>query len=291
MATSSDDAFSLKGNTKLYEILGVSKNATENEIKKAYHKLAILYHPDKNPSGADRFKEISFAHGILSDEEQRRMYDAQTLRTHIEGARKERDPAMDPNVELSPDELRQFVEKLRVDHRTSEQKRREFLKRREEELARRAEFDRKNPGFKMPELPTSQTVRRHQKTSADMLRALDKLQENEAPPASGPDVNDAAQTSTSVQGSLKQEMLERFRASREERGIPTTKPFMPADVVPDVKLDFVKQGSKKAYEYEVEKVCTRPNFNYKQFVQQYYNDGGVVGEAIMTDALKDYGRH
>jgi DnaJ homolog subfamily C member 7 len=53
-----------------YKILGVSKDATEQEIKKAYRKLAIIHHPDKNPddpAAEDRFKEIQEAHETLSD--------------------------------------------------------------------------------------------------------------------------------------------------------------------------------------------------------------------------------
>ncbi|KAG1437072.1 hypothetical protein G6F56_013281 [Rhizopus delemar] len=61
-----------------YKILGVSKTATETEIKKAYRKLALQHHPDKNagdePSEV-RFKEIGEAYSILSDPDKRAMYD------------------------------------------------------------------------------------------------------------------------------------------------------------------------------------------------------------------------
>ncbi|HEV3468504.1 MAG TPA: molecular chaperone DnaJ [Pyrinomonadaceae bacterium] len=61
-----------------YEVLGVSKGATEAEIKSAYRKLAVRYHPDKNPgdtAAEEKFKEAAEAYSVLSDAEQRARYD------------------------------------------------------------------------------------------------------------------------------------------------------------------------------------------------------------------------
>ena len=58
-----------------YHILGVNKNANKNEIKKAYRKLAVRYHPDKNPGGEEKFKEVAEAYEVLSNETKRQQYD------------------------------------------------------------------------------------------------------------------------------------------------------------------------------------------------------------------------
>jgi molecular chaperone DnaJ len=64
---------------ELYKTLGVKKDASEDEIKKAYRKLARKYHPDRNPddkAAEEKFKEVSAAHDVLADPEKRKEYDA-----------------------------------------------------------------------------------------------------------------------------------------------------------------------------------------------------------------------
>jgi curved DNA-binding protein len=62
-----------------YRILGVPKNASDGEIKKAYRKLAMQYHPDRNPGkekwANEKFKEINEAYGVLGDPQKRKQYD------------------------------------------------------------------------------------------------------------------------------------------------------------------------------------------------------------------------
>jgi len=66
------------GQTRYYEVLGVEKSANDDELKKAYRKLAMQYHPDKNPGNKEaeeKFREATEAYEVLKDSRKRSQYD------------------------------------------------------------------------------------------------------------------------------------------------------------------------------------------------------------------------
>ena len=71
-----------------YEILGVEKGSSADELKKAYRKLALKYHPDKNPDDKDaeeKFKELGEAYEVLMDDQKRAAYDRYGHRAFSQG--------------------------------------------------------------------------------------------------------------------------------------------------------------------------------------------------------------
>lgn len=91
-----------------YEVLGVSKGASQDEIKKAYRKLALEYHPDRNPDdkeAEDKLKQINEAYGVLSDPQRRSSYDRFGMRDRSSG----------PSAGPTPDDiLEHFMRNVNV---------------------------------------------------------------------------------------------------------------------------------------------------------------------------------
>src|SRR6185437_6349136 len=76
--TTKGDSLPTQVKRDYYEVLGVSRSCTEQELKSAYRKLAMQYHPDRNPgdqAAEEKFKEASEAYSVLSDENKRAQYD------------------------------------------------------------------------------------------------------------------------------------------------------------------------------------------------------------------------
>ncbi len=95
-----------------YEVLGLSKDASKDEIKKAYRKLAMKYHPDKNPDDKDaeeKFKEVAEAYAVLGDDEKRQKYDRFGHAAESMGGMGGGDPFGFGGIDLS-EALRQFME-------------------------------------------------------------------------------------------------------------------------------------------------------------------------------------
>jgi DnaJ family protein B protein 4 len=93
--------------TNLYDQLSVKPESTQDEIKKAYRKAALKYHPDKNkdkPDAAEKFKEVSQAYEILSDPEKRKVYDQYGLEFLLRGGA----PSPDPGPGGGPGGMPQF---------------------------------------------------------------------------------------------------------------------------------------------------------------------------------------
>ena len=67
-----------------YKILGIAKGATDDEIKKAYRKMAVKWHPDKNksPEAEEKFKDIAMAYDVLKDKKKRDLYGRFLIQFH-----------------------------------------------------------------------------------------------------------------------------------------------------------------------------------------------------------------
>ncbi|KAK7198416.1 chaperone protein DNAj [Novymonas esmeraldas] len=318
---SGDDIYSLKGTSALYEVLGVSQSATHREIRQAYYRLAVLYHPDKNPDGGDVFKEVCFAHGILSDPEQRALYDSGTLRRELEMKARAYDPTMDPGVELSPEDLRVFVDRVRREQEASRQVTSTFELRRDEEMRRRAEFDARNPSFKAE---YEQSRRRRQlrgarpslrrtsidalkaaspklRTSAEMLAQLQREEEERLD--GGGAVSRTGQVVESSAPSMKQQMMARYRAGHNDTGGDeslsssysggsSAAATLRSRQMQSSNLPFVREQCEKPQYSETLGATLKAytDYDYRTFVEGGSVDRGQLEGAIMADALGHYDR-
>lgn len=316
--STSSDVFDLVGNTALYEVLGLTPDASERDIRRAYYRIAIVYHPDKNPDGEEIFKEVSFAYNILSDPAQKRMYDNQTLKKNLQGRAKEYDPEMDPTVELTPDDLRRFVDKLKSTSDRKKKKLSDFELRREEEMKRRAEYDAKQPGFKA-EYERQRELRKQRaahmldsrqgeslalttglrfRTCAEMTEALD---EEETRRRRGERISSPNRHSTKLVN-MKEDLLRQYRTgeirggggeSRRNEDFGTKGSGMDkALTMPRGKPEFVRKHEEQAgsaYSATVDETLKKyRNYDYLDAVVKDKEDKLEMDGAILADALSLY---
>ncbi|KAG5470718.1 hypothetical protein LSCM1_01964 [Leishmania martiniquensis] len=324
-----DSVYALRGTSALYEVLGVSRNADQREIRQAYYRLAVLYHPDKNLEGLDIFKEVCFAYGILSDPEQRALYDGGMLRGELEVKARAYDPSMDPSVELSPEDLRVFVDRVRQTQEASREVQSAFEQRREEEMKRRAEFDAKNPSFKA-EYEEVRRLRQYGcgistpathaqasatadfcktaavkvRTSAEVLAELQREEEERLYGNRG--MTSARSSSANARGSngasTKQQMMADYRSTHSQavggarlssyhRGDSATAALR-RHQLQSTRLPFVREHCEKPQYSEAISATVQAyaNFDYRTFVEEGSVDHGELEGAIMADALGNYDR-
>eukprot|EP00667_Euglena_gracilis_P015542 EG_transcript_16181 len=193
----------------LYAVLGVDRTARPNDIRKAYKRLAMEYHPDKNPAGADRFKEICDAYRILNDPEQRAIYDSGPKRWSVRELQKEL------ARELDGRDLRDWVSDLVRSEQEAQSQRVAFERRRQEEMRRRAEFDALH-GTPSPPPPPDDGPRRRWRSDEPTATAAPSAR---PPPKSSSAGSSPEPASPPASGQtepfrLKQQFLWEFRQRR-----------------------------------------------------------------------------
>lgn len=105
--------------TDYYKLLGLTQNATLEEIKKAYRHLALKYHPDKNPgnkTAEEMFKQVSRAYSVLSDVEERKAYDYKINQSRSQQTSKQsshRQQSNDGQYYLTPQAVLEVFQNLR----------------------------------------------------------------------------------------------------------------------------------------------------------------------------------